>query len=201
MFLVQGIPPEPKLPTRETYEMMSDAELVELLKIRDKQINDIRAIYENFHNEVEKRFRKMVLDYHDKALSLSKVHGDMQNRSLSINREALVRMREEDEAAHRDRKLVLTICIFSTMVYWYWLHRHYVRFTEDDDPNTRVAIFGLGNSSENIMTSKKRSGRQIDTPYEKELRQRKEEEKKKAAAAAAELMKVSSDGGAVPPST
>eukprot|EP00455_Lapot_gusevi_P039989 TRINITY_DN45037_c0_g1_i1.p1 TRINITY_DN45037_c0_g1~~TRINITY_DN45037_c0_g1_i1.p1 ORF type:complete len:106 (+),score=3.09 TRINITY_DN45037_c0_g1_i1:86-403(+) len=46
-----------KLPNRTTYESMTDADLETLLITKDRQISELRHINENFHYEVDKRFR------------------------------------------------------------------------------------------------------------------------------------------------
>lgn len=160
-----------KLPTRETYEKLSDEELQTLILTKDRQIADLRRIYENFHYEVDKRFRTMIYDYHDKALSLSKVHGDMQAQSVTINREALIRMRERDEARNRDRRMTQVICFFSTLLFWIWVRRHYVLAKEGEDPELSQPITGIGLRSENLFGMYSRNARSWDTPYEKELRE------------------------------
>jgi hypothetical protein len=159
-----------KLPNRATYESMTDADLETLLTTKDRQIGELRHIYENFHYEVDKRFRTMVLDYHDKAMQLAKVHGDMQNSSLNIQREALMRMRMRDEARNRDRRLVQFLCVVATIVFWFWLRRHYILAKQDVDPRLTTSVSGLRATLENFFGSNKRSARSWDTPYEKEVR-------------------------------
>lgn len=117
-------------PTRETYEAMSTDELITLLQTREKQVLKLREIYERFHYEVDKHFRQTVLDYHDKAMHLSQVHGQIQHSSLRINREALAKMREEQEMLTRDKRLVLFVCVIAVVMFWVWIRRHYVHKDE-----------------------------------------------------------------------
>lgn len=117
-------------PTKETYEAMTTDELVTLLQTREKQVLKLREIYERFHYEVDKHFRRTVLDYHDKAMHLSQVHGQIQHSSLRINREALSKMREEQEMLTRDKRLVLFVCVIAVVIFWVWTRRHYVHKDE-----------------------------------------------------------------------
>ena len=114
------------LPTAAKYRALSNDELIQMLKLRDKQIADIRHIYENFHNEVEKQYRKQIFDYHDKAISFSQTHGQMQNQSINHTREALVKLREQEELEHRDLKIVYTVCLVATIAFWLWVRSHYI---------------------------------------------------------------------------
>lgn len=172
---------EAKLPTRDTYERMTDEQLQTLITTKDRQIGELRNVYENFHYEIDKRYRKMIFDYHDKALTLSKVHGDMQMSSLTINREALQKMRERDEARNRDRRLVQTICLFVTLVYWVWLRRHYIDAKEAEDPTLARSVGTMG-WAENPFSSAKRNARSWDTPYEREIRAARDQETAAASA-------------------
>lgn len=117
-------------PTRETYEAMSIEELATLLATRKEQVRRLRQIYERFHYEVDKHFRRTVLDYHDKAMHLSQVHGQIQHSSLRINREALAKLREEQEMLTRDKRLVLFLCVIVVAAFWIWTRRHYIHKEE-----------------------------------------------------------------------
>lgn len=173
-----------QLPTRALYDTMTNEQLTSLLRTRDEQIGQLRSVYEHFHYEVDKRHRTMIFDYHDKAIHLSHVHGVMQMNSVQINREALVRMRERDEAANRDKKLTFTICIVATFVYWLWLRRHYAPVDEDEDTRLVRSVYGAG-SGDNPFGSTRRNARSWDTPYEKSIRQKQQQQAAAAAAAAA----------------
>lgn len=109
---------------------MSDEQLAQLLETRMKQVGQLRSIYEHFHYSVDKHLRKTVLDYHDKAMQLSQVHGQMQNSSLRVNREALVKMREEQEMFARDYRMALFLSVVITLVFWVWVRRHYIHQSE-----------------------------------------------------------------------
>eukprot|EP00796_Vickermania_ingenoplastis_P010017 gene10017-6994_t len=147
-------------PTRATYESMTDEELVELLKTREGQVEKLRAIYERFHYEVDKHLRRTVLDYHDKAMQLSQVHGQMQHSSLRINREALSKLREEQEMLTRDKRLVFFLCVVFTACFWVWVRRHYIRKEE-----LETAMAGSAAS----ITAR---GGQRETAAQAQLRQR-----------------------------
>lgn len=119
-------------PTRTTYEAMSENELATLLDTRKEQVRKLREVYERFHYEVDKHFRRTVLDYHDKAMHLSQVHGQIQHSSLRINREALAKLREEQEMLTRDKRLVLFLCVIFVLSFWVWTRRHYIHKEELD---------------------------------------------------------------------
>lgn len=169
-------------PTIDTYRQLTDGELVALLSTRESQVRQLRQIYENFHYEADKHFRKMVFDYHDKTLQLSQVHGRMQQASVQVNREALVRMREEQEMLTRDKRLMLLICTVVTLVFWVWVRRHYVaRQSLEGDPSSapdRAAlsrtVTGAGSYNDNFFGSANRNARFKDTAWEKEVRHRRE---------------------------
>ncbi|KAH9597594.1 hypothetical protein LSM04_004486 [Trypanosoma melophagium] len=172
-------------PTIETYRVMSNEELEKLLHIRERQVQQLRTVYEAFHYEADKCFRTMVFDYHEKALQLSQVHGKMQLGSLQISREALVKMREQQEMYSRDHRLALTVCTIFTFVFWVWVRRHYVRREElyGEEMQLRLAsnspsITGIGSYNENIFGSAKRSARYVETSWEREVRERREQEEK-----------------------
>lgn len=181
-------------PTVDTYKAMTDEELVTLLRTREQQVGQLRQIYENFHYEVDKHYRKMVLDYHDKALQFSQVHGRMQNASMQINREALVKMREEQEMMTRDKRLTMLVCIVFTIGFWAWVRRHYIRRKELEtqmeadayDAKLRssmaTSVTGSGSYNDNFFGSTKRSGRSWETSWEKEVRERREQKMQRAAA-------------------
>lgn len=171
-------------PTRETYLAMTDDDLVVLLRTRVRQVRDLRKIYENFHYEADKCFRKMVLDYHDKALQLSAIHGKMQATSLQVNREVLSKLREEQEMLTREKRLIIFISIVFTTVFWVWLRRHYVR-RSDINAGVRTvmeraelspSVSGMGAYGTNLFGSAKRSARTWETSWEAELRDRRERE-------------------------
>ncbi|ORC89458.1 uncharacterized protein TM35_000122330 [Trypanosoma theileri] len=172
-------------PTIETYRTMRDEELETLLQTRERQVNELRRVYESFHYEADKCFRTMVFDYHEKALQLSQVHGKMQLGSLQISREALVKMREQQEMYSRDHRLALTVCTVFTFLFWIWVRRHYVRREElfGEEMQLRVAanspsVTGIGSYGENIFGSAKRSARNVETSWEREVRERREQEEK-----------------------
>ncbi|KEG10342.1 hypothetical protein DQ04_03851040 [Trypanosoma grayi] len=170
-------------PTIDTYRAMPTQQLETLLRTREQQVRKLQAIYENFHYEADKRFRTMVFDYHDKALQLSQVHGKMQLGSLQISREALVKMREQQEMYNRDHRLVLTVCTVFTFVFWVWVRRHYIRREDLDGTeaqlrvpiNTR-SVTGIGSYNENPFGSSKRSARNMETAWEREVRERQQQE-------------------------
>lgn len=173
-------------PTIDTYKAMTDEELITVLRTREKQVGQLRRVYENFHYEADKHYRKMVLDYHDKALQFSQVHGRMQNASLQINREALVKMREEQEMLDRDKRLVFLACTVITACFWLWVRRHYVKKKELEtqmeadtyDSKLRssmaTSVTGSGSWNDNLFGSTKRSGRSWETTWERETRERRQ---------------------------
>lgn len=188
-------------PTRSTYEAMSNEELATLLRTRESQVQQLRSIYERFHYEVDKHFRLTVLDYHDKAMQLSQVHGQMQNSSLRINREALSKMREEQEMLNRDLRIVVVICIAVVFSFWVWARRHYVHKEELEGAGYRPygeeaatatatslptagaavvvapSVTGAGSyGTGNWFGSEKRSARYRETAWEAEQRLKKEAE-------------------------
>ncbi|EAN77571.1 uncharacterized protein TEOVI_000131000 [Trypanosoma equiperdum] len=169
-------------PTIETYRAMTNTELETLLKQREQQVRQLRVVYENFHYEVDKCFRTMVFDYHEKALQLSQVHGKMQLGSLQISREALVKMREQQEMYSRDHRIVLTICTVLSFAFWVWVRRHYVHREElygvqperqqDSSARERTrSVSGAGSFNENLFTSAKRNSRNVETSWEREVRE------------------------------
>ncbi|EAN95064.1 hypothetical protein C3747_7g327 [Trypanosoma cruzi] len=172
-------------PTIDTYRSMSSEELETLLRTREKQVQQLRAIYENFHYEADKRFRTMVFDYHEKAMNLSQVHGKMQLGSLQISREALVKLREQQEMYSRDHRLMVAICTLFTFVFWVWVRRHYVRHEDlfGDDSQLRIpknqrSVTGMGSYNENLFGSAKRSARNMETSWEREVRERRERQER-----------------------
>ncbi|RNF00095.1 hypothetical protein TraAM80_07803 [Trypanosoma rangeli] len=96
-------------PTIDTYRAMSAEELETLLRTREQEAQQLRAVYENFHYEV------------DKTMNLSQVHGMMQLRSLQISHEALVKLREQQEMYSRDHRLLVTVCTVFTFAFWVWV--------------------------------------------------------------------------------
>lgn len=174
-------------PTIETYRAMSDDELITLLQTREKQVKQLRTIYENFHYMADKAMRAQVLDYHDKALLIAKVHGKMQNSSLQTNRETLARMREEQEMFTRDKRLMLTVCSVVCLVFWIWVRSHYMKVRDLENSlyaAERVSappVFGMGRYDENIFSSKKRNARNWETSWEREVRERQEAKAKQAS--------------------
>ncbi|CCW70300.1 unnamed protein product [Phytomonas sp. Hart1] len=170
-----------KRPTADTYRAMSDDELVELLRTRERQVHQLRSIYENFHYEADKHFRKMVFDYHDKTLQLSQVHGKMQEVSFQINREVLKQLREEQETYTRDTRMAFIFSSILTFWFWIWVRRHYIALKElEEDPDAiqRAAmapsVTGIGSYSWNCFSSSKRSARSRETSWEKEVRESRE---------------------------
>lgn len=169
-------------PTVDTYRAMGDRELVETLQLRDRQIHELRTIYENFHYDADRHFRKMIFDYHDKTMQLSQVHGRMQQASLQINREALTKMRDEQEMMTRDKRIVFTICTLWCVVFWVWVRRHYVQRRElERDPMEgsewaamTPSVTGIGSYNDNFLGSRRRSARAVETTWERELRERRE---------------------------
>lgn len=169
-------------PTIETYEAMTDEQLVETLRLRGEQVAQLRVIYENFHYEADRHFRKMIFDYHDKTMQLSQVHGKMQQASLQINREALARMRDEQDRMTRDKRLVFTLCTIWSLIFWVWVRRHYVMKRElEREPQSAAdrgemnpSVTGAGSYGNNIFTSSRRSGRMAETSWEREVRERRE---------------------------
>lgn len=174
------------LPTLDHYRSLTDDELEALLKTRDEQIKQLRQIYEMFHYEADRNFRRMIFDYHEKALQLSQVHGKMQMSSLQINREALTRMREQQEMLNRDKRLALLVSLIVTLGFWIWVRRHYVRTSElraaaaggGAVPHTSVAVTGFGSYGGNVFSSSKRSARGRETSWERESREKQVEEQK-----------------------
>ncbi|RNF24475.1 uncharacterized protein Tco025E_02445 [Trypanosoma conorhini] len=172
-------------PTIDTYRSMSAAELETLLRTREQQVQQLRAVYENFHYEVDKRFRTMVFDYHEKAMNLSQVHGKMQLGSLQISREALVKLREQQEMYSRDHRLLVTVCTVFTFAFWVWVRRHYVRredlFGDESQmriPGNQRSVTGVGSYNENVFGSAKRSARNLETSWEREVRERRERQER-----------------------
>ncbi|KPI84184.1 hypothetical protein ABL78_6758 [Leptomonas seymouri] len=169
-------------PTIDTYRTMTDEQLIDTLRLRDKQITQLRVIYETFHYDADKHFRKMIFDYHDKTMQLSQVHGKMQQASLQINREALARMRDEQDRMTRDKRLIFALCTLWTVVFWVWVRRHYVRKREleweplsvIDLAQTSPAITGAGSYGNNLLSSSKRNARFVETSWEREVRERRE---------------------------
>jgi hypothetical protein len=169
-------------PTIATYEAMSDEQLVDTLHLRDSQIAQLRAIYENFHYEADKHFRKMIFDYHDKTMQLSQVHGKMQQASLQINREALARMRDEQDRMTRDKRLVFTLCTLWSIIFWVWVRRHYVMKREleqetispVDRAQMSASVTGAGSYGNNLFGSSSRNARFAETAWEREVRERRE---------------------------
>ncbi|KAG5506096.1 hypothetical protein GH5_05778 [Leishmania sp. Ghana 2012 LV757] len=169
-------------PTIDTYRAMTDNELVETLRTRDEQIRQLRAIYESFHYEADKHFRKMIFDYHDKTMQLSQVHGRMQQASLQINREALSKMRDHQDMMTRDKRIIFTICTLWTLVFWVWVRRHYVKRRElEREPSgarewaqMSPSITGAGSYNDNVFGSNKRNARFMETAWEREVRERRE---------------------------
>lgn len=169
-------------PTIDTYRAMTDSELIETLRTRDEQIHQLRAIYEGFHYEADKHFRKMIFDYHDKTMQLSQVHGRMQQASLQINREALSKMRDEQDMMTRDKRIIFTICTLWTLIFWVWVRRHYVKRRELElEPldgrewaQMSPSVTGAGSYNENVFGSNKRNARFTETAWERELRERRE---------------------------
>ncbi|KAG5505728.1 hypothetical protein JKF63_05064 [Porcisia hertigi] len=169
-------------PTIDTYRAMTDGELVETLRTRDEQIRQLRAIYESFHYDADRHFRKMVFDYHDKTMQLSQVHGRMQQASLQINREALSKMRDEQDMMTRDKRIIFTICTLWTLVFWVWVRRHYVKRRElEREPldaqewaHMSPSITGAGSYNDNFFGSNRRNARFTETAWERELRERRE---------------------------
>ena len=135
------------LPTAAKYRAMSVEELTKLLVTRDGQIAKIRAIYEEFHYGVEKKYRKQIFDYHDKAVQFSQVHGQMQSASINMTKEALLRMREQQEIEHRDVKLVYTLCIIFVIGFWVYLRRHYIKLSQLEE----VELTSGGNFTERAL--------------------------------------------------
>ncbi|CCW62989.1 unnamed protein product [Phytomonas sp. EM1] len=175
-----------KRPTADTYRSMSDDELIALLRTREKQVHQLRSIYENFHYEADKHFRKMVFDYHDKTLQLSQVHGKMQEVSYQISREVLKQLREEQEKLSRDIRMALILSTVITLVFWVWVRRHYVALKElEEDPDAirratmAPPITGIGAYSGNWFSSSKRSARSWETSWEKEVRESREKAQQK----------------------
>ncbi|KAG5479415.1 hypothetical protein LSCM1_04676 [Leishmania martiniquensis] len=169
-------------PTIDTYRTMTDDELVATLRTRDEQIRQLRAVYENFHYEADKHFRKMIFDYHDKTMQLSQVHGRMQQASLQINREALSKMREQQDMMTRDKRIIFTICTLWTLIFWVWVRRHYVKRRElEREPlgarewaEMNPSITGAGSYNDNFFGSRKRNARFTETAWEREVRERRE---------------------------
>lgn len=184
-----------ELPTRSTYEAYtSNEELLRLLQEREEQVQKLRQIYENFHYEVDKHLRKTILDYHDKAMGLSQVHGRMQHTSLRINREVLEKLREEQEMLTRDKRLIMFLCMLVVFIFWVWVRRHYVRREELEVYRRKDALRDLGEDAYasppgvvapsvtgpgyygggNWFGNEKRSARYRETAWEKEQRLRAE---------------------------
>ncbi|KAK7200116.1 hypothetical protein NESM_000061600 [Novymonas esmeraldas] len=169
-------------PTIDTYRAMTDDELAATLQTRDEQIRQLRVIYENFHYDADHHFRKMIFDYHDKTMQLSQVHGRMQQASLQINREALSKMRDEQDMMTRDKRIIFTLCTVWTLVFWVWVRRHYVRSRElEQEPlvardwaQMSPSITGIGSYNDNFFGSNKRNARFTETAWERELRERRE---------------------------
>lgn len=169
-------------PTIDTYRAMTDEQLTDTLRLRDEQVAQLRRIYENFHYEADKHFRKMIFDYHDKTMQLSQVHGKMQQASLQINREALARMRDEQDRMTRDKRLIFALCTIWSLVFWIWVRRHYVQRRElEQEPLSAMdravmnpSVTGAGSYGNNFFGSSKRSGRFAETSWEREVRERRE---------------------------
>ncbi|KAL7700888.1 hypothetical protein NQL31_005589 [Lotmaria passim] len=169
-------------PTIDTYRAMTDEQLTDTLRLRDEQVAQLRRIYENFHYEADKHFRKMIFDYHDKTMQLSQVHGKMQQASLQINREALARMRDEQDRMTRDKRLIFTLCTIWSLIFWIWVRRHYVQRRElEQEPLSAMdravmnpSVTGAGSYGNNFFGSSKRSGRFAETSWEREVRERRE---------------------------
>ncbi|KPA78227.1 putative mitochondrial hypothetical protein [Leptomonas pyrrhocoris] len=169
-------------PTIDTYRAMTDERLVDTLRLRDEQIAQLRLIYESFHYDADKHLRKMIFDYHDKTMQLSQVHGKMQQASLQINREALARMRDEQERMTRDKRLIFTLCTLWSIIFWVWVRRHYVKRRELESAWVSVvdraqmspAVTGIGSYGDNFFGSNKRNARFAETSWEREVRERRE---------------------------
>lgn len=165
-------------PTEHTYRAMTDDELITVCRTRERQIRQLRSIYSNFHYEADKHFRRIIFDYHDKALQLSQVHGKMQQNSLETNREAIRSMRVEQEMLARDKRFIFLCSILTVALFWGWVRRHYVRRNElsGEDPKARLRMVsgGPGIHNENIFSSVNRSARSRETPWETEMRRQRE---------------------------
>ena len=125
--------PGSSLPTAAKYRALSVEDLSKMLVTRDTQIAQLRAIYEEFHYGVEKKYRRQIFDYHDKAVQFSQVHGQMQSASINMTKESLLRMREQQELENRDVKLIYTICILFVIAFWVYLRRHYINTTQIEE--------------------------------------------------------------------
>ncbi|CAD2220992.1 hypothetical protein, conserved [Angomonas deanei] len=178
-------------PTRETYEAMTTEALLQLLDRRETQIKQLRSIYENFHYQCDKNYRKMIFDYHDKAAQLSQVHGRMQAASIAISRDTLMQLREEQEMYNRDKRLIFAVCVVFVVLFWVWVRRHYISRKEVmnhtaeghfglDRMEKSVSVLGAGSygGGAGMFGKGKRSARTWETDWEREVRERKERETK-----------------------
>ena len=105
---------------------MSVVELNRLIVVRVNQIKEIRLIYEAFHYEVERRYRRQVYDYHDHALTFGFMHGKIQQNAQTNNRIALEEMRNQDDIERRQVNFFVTVAVLLTITLWLGLRRNYV---------------------------------------------------------------------------
>lgn len=163
------------VPTQEAYAAMSLKDLETLVEGRERQVKELRLLYENFHYEVEKRFRHQVLDAQDSAASLAKIHGNMQLSMFTRNREALASMRLRQEANDRERRAIMFGLGISTVIYWVYLRQHYVNM-KHAELHTEDGFSRDVMSTWNPFFSKTRSARTREMGWEKDARQSSNEQ-------------------------
>ena len=120
------------VPKAEDYRKLTLKQLEELVELREKQVLQLKGIYEVYQNDVEGKYRKQVYDYHDKSIDFSKVHGQIQQRAMSNHREMLKGIREQDWKEDREKNLIFFILISITLVYYLWLQVHFFKIENAD---------------------------------------------------------------------
>jgi hypothetical protein len=158
-------------PTLEKYEGMSDADLEDLLKTRRKQVRDLRHVYHNSHNEVERLMRKQQLDYTDFAMNNQVMQVKMMEASKGTLYGTVIELRKKDWMVQRDAMIVFIVLFAVTVGIYIFLSRHYIHRSVLLDDTRRVPMVAIGASPENIFFRKKqRSARVVDTEFEREQR-------------------------------
>eukprot|EP00742_Colponemidia_sp_Colp-10_P024578 GILJ01029525.1.p1 GENE.GILJ01029525.1~~GILJ01029525.1.p1 ORF type:complete len:140 (+),score=16.00 GILJ01029525.1:151-570(+) len=104
----------------------------------------------------------------------------MQSHSINHTREALTRLREQEELEHRDLKICYTVCLFSTLVFWVWVRSHYIskselQFATPTDAGEAPFTTRSGGIPYIDWFSKKLSGNSRETAWEKEKRLEREQ--------------------------
>jgi hypothetical protein len=171
------------LPQAADYRKLSVKELIALIETRETQISQIRTIYEGMLYNSEQTFRKQMLDHDDQRHSLGKMHSKVVTAAKTNAFVTIKAMRMDEERHRREKAAVVTICVIGTLIFWFWVRKHYQDRFLLQDPSIHF-MKGLRTAERDYFyRTMKWSAKSWETAYDTEVRERQEKEAAAAKAA------------------